>query len=498
MKMRNLMKIKEIAVFSLALALVSSCGGGGIVGGIDKSGEKPQMNVSASGPINGFGSVIVNGVRYNTDDAQVYIRGELSEETALDVGDYVVVVGEVDGEGDGVAKEVYYQPRVTGPIESLDVNLNRMEVMGHTIQLMEDTTYSSDILPRNIEGFQIGNRVTISGSADADDMIRASRIELNDLAPYEVLGAVESIDLIAQTFKVDQVTVDYSGVPGAASDLQEGKIVAVWGEELDGKTLQAFDINFDMDLRLLRGVDSIELTGFVRNLRQGGFDIDSLPITVTDDTEFVGGDRDSLEDNVKVRIDGELGPDTTLVATQVEILPTPNMQVYGVVQSVVPASWGSPFWGKVQVQDHEFWVKFDTRLTGDQEQRIGFMDLRIGDNVYVSGYSLDGNRYATSIAVDNREYEQFIYDIQGYVYAVTSEQNAFSIFNTRVVTNEDTVYSDGFNSYTRDEFFGILDNSDPNFYHYVQVRGWFDFEEGVMRVNRVIFMVPGMPPPPGA
>lgn len=486
--MRNLMKIKTVAVFSLALALVSSCGGGGFAG-IDGSGEKPRMNVSASGPINGFGSVIVNGVRYNTDDAKVYIRGELGEEGALDVGDYVVVVGEINEEGEGVAREVYYQPRVTGPVESLDVNLNRLVVMGQTVQLMEDTTYSSDIIPRNIEGFALGNRVTVSGVADADDIIRASRIELNATAPYEVLGAVEAINLVDQTFKVDQIRVDYSGVPGAASHLHEGEIVAVWGEELDGNTLQAFDINFDMDIRQLRGVDNVELSGFVRNLYADGFNIDSLPITISDQTEFAGGDRTDLSDNTKVRVDGQLGEGDSLVATRIEILPTPDMQVYGSIQSIVPAAWGSPFWGTVQVQDHIFWVTFDTRLTGDQEQRIGFTDLRIGDSVYVSGYSKYGNLYTTSIAVDNREYlyEEFTYDIQGFVYAVVPDQNAFSIFNTRVVTDENTIYSDGFRSYTHQEFFDILTT------HYVQVRGWFDFEKGVMRANRVIFMVPWVP-----
>lgn len=486
--MRNLIKITVLTSASLTLSLLMSCGGGGFAG-IDGSGSKPQINVSASGPINGFGSVIVNGVRYNTDDANVYIRGQLGEEMSLNVGDYVVVVGEINSEGEGVAKEVHYQPRVTGLVESLDLNLNRLTVLGQTVQLMEDTTYASDILPRNVEGFEVGQRVTVSGISDADDLIRASRIELNGEAPFEVLGAVESIDRTAKTFKIDKVKVDYGDVWGADDRLREGKMVAVWGDEFTAeKALNAVGINFDMDIRQLKGIDSVELTGFVKNRQTNGFNIDSLPITYSSQTEFKGGTQEDLDDNVKVRVKGALGSEDSLVAAEVEILPSPDMQVYGEVQSIVPASWGSPFWGKVQVQDHIFWIKFDTRLTGDQEQRISFMDVRAGDTVYVSGYSWEGNLYATSLAVDNRQYDEFTYDMQGFVYGVVPHDGAFSIFNTRIATDDNTIFSDGFNMYTRETFFTILTT------HYVHVRGYFDFEHGVMRAKRVTLQIPWMPP----
>lgn len=485
--MRNQIQYQPF-IAALSLLLLSNCGGGFV--GIDGSGSKPQLQVSATGPINGFGSVIVNGVHYNTDNALVYIRGNLAEEMALDVGDYVVVVGAINSDGEGIANEVHYQPRVTGLVETVDVNLNRLSVMGQNIQLMEDTTYSSDIAPRNIEGIKPGQKVTVSGISDAQNVIRATRIELSEYADFEVLGAIESVDSQKRVFYIDDLKVDYRNIPVTVEQMRDGKVVAVSGQDLQDGTLLASAINFNMDYRQLRSVDSIEFTGFVKNKTISGFDIDTLPVAVDANTVFQGGKKADLSNNDKVRIKGAITDQDVLLAELVEFLPSPDMKVYGTLQSVIPASWGSPFLGKVQVQDHIFWVKFDTRLDGDLEQRISFMDLRIGDSVYVSGYAKEGNLYATSIAVDNRQFEHFTYDIQGFAFAVVPEQHSFSIFNTRVVTNEETVFGDGYNSYTQDQFYNILTSQ------YVLVRGYFDFERYMMVATRVTFIFPWGPPPP--
>lgn len=483
--MRNPLKTIALGAALGSLLGLVSCGG------IDGSGYRPPIQVSASGPINGFGSVIVNGVHYDTDNANIYIRGELSDEVDLDVGDYVVVVGEVDSEGNGVATEVHYQPRVTGLIEEVDVVFNRLTVMGQTIQLMEDTTYSSDIMPRNIEGFSVGRKVTVSGIADADNVIRATRIEISNSSAFEVLGSIELIDLQSSVFHIDGVKVDYSDISYVEPQIEEGRLVIVSGDVLADNTLTATKVDFNLDYRKLREVESVEFTGFVRNFDGQTFDIDTLPVSITDSTQFNEGESlSNLSDNTKVKVEGTFGDGDKLAASYIEIIPDTDMQVYGTLQSLVPASWGSPFWGTVQVQDHIFWVKFDTKLVGEHEERIGFMDLRVGDSVYVSGYAGKyGNLYASSIAVDNRQYENLTYDIQGFVYAPVAEQHSFSIFNTRVVTNADTIFMDGANSLSEAVFYERLTNQ------YLLVRGYFDFTHWAMVATRVSFVYPWVPPP---
>ena len=65
----------------LVIAL-SSCGGGGGGGGggglaaVSTGGGIGGTGVTSSGTVDGFGSIFVNGVEYETDEAQILIDGE--------------------------------------------------------------------------------------------------------------------------------------------------------------------------------------------------------------------------------------------------------------------------------------------------------------------------------------------------------------------------------------------------------------------------------------
>ena len=83
------MKYREIIVICLGLAgVLTGCGGGGGGGGDAalSSGTVTATGVS-SGAITGFGSVFVNGVKFNTDSAEVF-RGDdqLNDVRELSIG----------------------------------------------------------------------------------------------------------------------------------------------------------------------------------------------------------------------------------------------------------------------------------------------------------------------------------------------------------------------------------------------------------------------------
>src|SRR5690606_4104513 len=115
-------------------------------------------------------------------------RGEPADEVDLNVGDYVTVVGGLNAQGEPIAYEVHYQPRVTGDIQWVDKDRNRFGVVGQVVQLQEDTIYDSAFIPRNIEGLKTGMRVSVSGPLDADYHIRATRVSLDQNSFYELLG----------------------------------------------------------------------------------------------------------------------------------------------------------------------------------------------------------------------------------------------------------------------------------------------------------------------
>jgi len=478
--------IKRLLAGWLVSACLAGCGGGGFAG-IDGSGAKPEL--SATGPINGFGSVIVNGVHYNTDNARVLVRGELADEVDLNVGDYVTVVGGTNDKGEAIAYEVYYQPRVTGEIQWVDQERSQFGVLGQVVQLQEDTIYDSALVPRNIDALKTGMRVSISGPMDAEYQIRATRVSLDESEFYELLGLVEELDPFARKFVVNGQAVLYS--LAQANGIANGKLVVVRGE-LDGDVLIADEMSFAQDYRQLRGIPAVELSGYVKNLQAGErFSLDSVPVMVNSGTRYLGGDKAELENNFKVRVVGALNASDVLVATELEFLVAPDTQVFGEIQSVYPVFGPPGSLGKLKVQDQEFLVMADTRLTGDLERRIGFYDLLIGDRVYVSGYARNGQYIATSVAVDNRD--AYSVEIQGVAYMVSAPLKAFSIFATRVVVGPETTFSQTWIPLTETELFNKLPNQ------YVRVRG--RYEKGFLVAHQVQLMfldyyAPGWYSPP--
>jgi hypothetical protein len=457
-------------------ACLVGCGGGGFAG-IDGSGAKPEL--SATGPINGFGSVIVNGVHYNTDNARVLVRGELADEVDLNVGDYVTVVGGTNDQGEAIAYEVHYQPRVTGEIQWVDQERSQFGVLGQVVQLQEDTIYDSDLMPRNIDALETGMRVSVSGPMDADYQIRATRVSLDESLFYELLGLVEELDPYTRQFVVNGQAVSYSKAQ-SSSQLVNGKLVVVRGE-LDGDVLVADEMSFTQDYRQLRGIAAVELSGYVKNLQSSEqFSLDSVPVMVNSVTRFIGGDKADLKNNFKVRVVGALNSADVLVATDLEFLAAPDTQVFGEIQSVYPIFGVPGSWGKIKVQDQDFLVMADTTLTGEFERRIGFYDLLIGDRVYVSGYSRNGQYIATSVAVDNRDI--YSVEIQGVAYMVSVPLKAFSIFATRVVVGPETTFSQTWIPLTETELFKKLPNQ------YVRVRGHYEKGFLVARQVQLMFM----------
>ena len=92
------MKNINTLIYALILTLVASCGGGGSdstpivepppppppTGGIGRTGI-------AMGPISTFGSVVVNGVRYETTTANFTVNGSPGTQDDLRVGQVISV-----------------------------------------------------------------------------------------------------------------------------------------------------------------------------------------------------------------------------------------------------------------------------------------------------------------------------------------------------------------------------------------------------------------------
>ena len=101
-------------------------GGGGGTGGITRTGV-----AVAVGSISGFGSIIVNGIEYDTSSAIFTIDDNPGSQDDLSVGHVVAVRGTInDDNTNAVATSVDFGDLVEGPVSSVDTVNNTLVVLG--------------------------------------------------------------------------------------------------------------------------------------------------------------------------------------------------------------------------------------------------------------------------------------------------------------------------------------------------------------------------------
>ena len=190
---------RATAILFATAMTVAGCGGGGggnstaiqpppeppPIGGIEGTGL-------AVGVISGFGSVIVNGVRYDTSDATITVDDSPGSESDLAVGQVIVLTGSVDDDGTtGTADTIDFDAEVEGPIASIAADGHSFVVLGQSVLIDDDTVYDNSLaLPLQVE-----DEIEVSGFRQADGTILATRIETQTPgSELEVKGTVVNLD----------------------------------------------------------------------------------------------------------------------------------------------------------------------------------------------------------------------------------------------------------------------------------------------------------------
>ena len=201
--------------------------------------DNDDVALAAIGSITELNSVTVNGIRYNTNAASVYVNGQPAIASDLKLGQVVALQGEANfSNATGRADEIRYSASVIGPVENIDATLKRLIVMGQTVLTNTDTEFDPSIDPETFAGLAPGAKTQISGFRNADGDIQATRIEPDATnTDLQVIGTVAGLDLASMSFSINRLIVDYSSA--AFIDLPlgmpaNGLLVLVRGSLTDG------------------------------------------------------------------------------------------------------------------------------------------------------------------------------------------------------------------------------------------------------------------------
>jgi hypothetical protein len=217
------------------LALLASLGAcGGVDSGGTGTGQAPPT--LSVGPITGFGSVIVNGVRY--DDSAATIEddeGRMIARSQLKLGMQAVVLASAistsaDGVASASASSVAVRSDIIGPIEAIDRALGVLTVLGQQVAIVPATVFDEGLV-MGLAALAEGDVVEVHGDIDAAAArVVASRIDrVSNAARYKLRGRIGALSLSTRTFTIGAALIDWSAMapvdPGTA--LAPGQVVRV-------------------------------------------------------------------------------------------------------------------------------------------------------------------------------------------------------------------------------------------------------------------------------
>jgi len=209
---------RHTAALALALsaALISACGGGGDSAAPSGAIGSESATAYASGPISGFGSIIVNGVRYD-DSAATVLDDDDGERSrgALKLGMMV----EIDGaqmdrvSAAGKALRIRFGSEIVGPVESVDASAGTLVVLGQTVETRARTVFD-DSLGGGLATLAVGTVVELHAFFDAaNGRYVATRIEADSATSfYKLRGVIANLDSAAKTFTLGATQISYAGL----------------------------------------------------------------------------------------------------------------------------------------------------------------------------------------------------------------------------------------------------------------------------------------------
>ncbi len=432
--MNTLLKRSSLSA-AIALTLVACGGGGGGLAGIGGSG------FISSGSITGFGSVIVNGVKFETNDATFDVDGVSGTQNDLAIGMIVNVNGSINDDGiTGTATSISFDDELQGPVSgllALDPNADNLtrtftvldvKVIIDSGSTTFDISGENNVPPGTIFNFDTiadNNNVEISGFFNSAGNLLATRVELKNVAfdtssIVEVKGNISN--LINTTFNIGTLIIDASAaiLDDLPNGLVDGQLVEVKGTFDTINTITATKVEAEDDS--VDDADEFELEGLITDFNSNAdFKVNGIPVNASNATFEPASLSSTLKDDLRIEVEGAI-INGILMATEIK-LEDGNIKVHANIGTIdvagnsftlVPVS-GEP----VITVTVTTGTQFEDDVSASPSPTFNINDLVGGTFVEVEGHENDSSDGFTATEVEVTETDDII--VQGNLQAIIKD-----------------------------------------------------------------------------
>jgi len=319
--------IKSILTTVITAALVSCGGGSNDLAGIGGSGYV------SDGTVTGFGSVYVNGVKFETNSAIFEVEDNINAtQTDLRIGMVVQVFGDINT---STATRIHYSDDLEGPITSINENADLTEktltILGTTVIVdKSDTVYENT----SYSALANDNVIEVSGYYDNTNVLHASYVEFksavsNTSDVFEVSGIITNLGGSSFTVQGISINAEAAVLSDLPNGLQNGIDVEVKGR-LNGSVIDAVEVEGNNDELSDDGSD-VSIEGIITDyVDDNNFKIKGQLINATTATKLPS--VLTLKNGIKVEAEGTIS-NGVLNATEIESR-SGDSEVTAVVTSV--------------------------------------------------------------------------------------------------------------------------------------------------------------------
>lgn len=324
-------------------------------------GNGDNTDATGIGPVAGFGSVIVNGVKYDDTgiDGTTFFddHGRTKAELRAGMLTRITATGGNDASGTGTATKIEVLRHVDGPLDDNGVTLatNRMKVMGQTV-VVDTTTVFDDVAAGSLADLaaidnlaKAGNRpeLEIHGIADNTGTIHATFIHkwFDNVVTgrdVQVKGTVADDNVAGKTFTLGTSTVSYSIT--RPSELRNGVFVEVRGTfRTADNTVLATTVTVEDPATGQTAGHLVKAEGYVKRIVAAGSQFElvgadgfQLINWSAGTVSFKDGVAADLSVGARVEVEGKRSLDATLAAKVISFRKPSNVRMDTTV--TVPAS----------------------------------------------------------------------------------------------------------------------------------------------------------------